>query len=135
MNRAPNLANAKIVIDNEVYRIEDLTILDSNKNILAIISTTYLHPDQETRGHSHKDQGEFYEFLSGKGTMTLGMNPPRNYPVTTGNVIYVDKTLWHQVQNKSDSIDLIFRCFIQGPNTRPQLVGPNAAIAPNPYSL
>ena len=56
----------KVIKDNEAYLLEDNTELKH-----LTVSKTTLHPDQNTRGHSHPGLEEVYHFISGTGTMSV----------------------------------------------------------------
>ncbi len=94
-----------VVKDTEVYRIQDNTDL---KNL--VVSSTLLHPQQSTRGHSHPGQEEVYTFISGSGKMQLG---DIIHEVTEGDLILIEDGVFHKVINDT-SDNLYFVCVFDG---------------------
>jgi glycerol-3-phosphate cytidylyltransferase len=91
-----------IIKDNETYIIVDNVELDG-----LTVSTTILHPDKKTSGHSHDDIEEVYYFIKGTGTIMLDDN---EFDVCTGSTITIPTSVFHQVINKSVEEDLVFIC-------------------------
>lgn len=91
-----------IVKDNEVYQIVDNTELEQ-----LTVSTTTLHPEQETSGHSHPGIEEVYTFLSGRGIMRID---EEEYPVEKGKTFTIPDGAFHKVYNDSPDEDLLFIC-------------------------
>ena len=111
-------SEAKIVVDNTVYRILDLNLYDSKGKIVFTISTTTLKPGQQTFGHQHASDSEVYEFVEGNGAMILD-NTTIN--VKTGDYIFVERGQYHKVINHSKSSHLLFKCYFNGEINRPHL--------------
>jgi mannose-6-phosphate isomerase-like protein (cupin superfamily) len=111
-------AEAKTVVDNEVYRIIDLNLYDSKGIIVFTISTTILRCGQQTFGHKHAGHSEVYEFVKGYGTMVLDNS---TISVKSGDYVFVEESKYHKVINLSKSSDLIFKCYFNGEIKRPHL--------------
>jgi mannose-6-phosphate isomerase-like protein (cupin superfamily) len=95
----------EVVKDNDVYVLKDNTEL---KNL--VVSSTLLHREKSTRGHSHEGQEEVYTFVYGYGEMELD---GKRFPVRTGDVVLIHDGVFHRVHNTSDG-DLYFVCVFQG---------------------
>ena len=111
-------SQARTVVDNEVYRIQDLNLYDGKGTIVFTISTTTLRPGQQTFGRKHAGNSEVYEFVEGHGTMMLDSSPIN---VKSGDYVYVDESKYHKVINLSKSSDLVFKCYFNGEIKRPHL--------------
>ena len=94
--------SGKTVKDNEVYTIVDNTDLEQ-----LTVSTTTLHPDQETSGHAHPGIEEVYTFLSGKGVMQID---DEEFPAEKGKTFTIPDGAFHKVYNSSSDEDLLFIC-------------------------
>jgi len=120
MTVAPNFSQAKKIIENEDYLIEDLELKEAGTGkTLCTVSRTTLKPARSTRGHYHKDIGETYMFESGDGMMALG-SIENMYDVGPESIIFVDKGIKHRIWNRSRTIPLIFRTVFNGPSERPK---------------
>ncbi len=87
---------AKLIKDNEVYKVYDLPELKDLE-----ISLTELNPHESTIGHSHAEADEVYLFIKGQGIMENGS---QNIDVKTGDVVPVKGGDFHRVHNKSEEI-------------------------------
>ena len=85
---------AKLIRDNEFYRIYDLPELKHLN-----ISLTELYPQKSTTGHSHEDVDEVYIFIDGKGTMEVGK---KTIKVKAGDIVPVKAGAFHRVHNKGE---------------------------------
>ena len=92
----------KTVKDNEVYTIVDNTELNA-----LTVSTTSLHPGQETSGHAHPGIEEVYTFLNGHGIMQID---EEEYPAEKGKTFTIPDGAFHKVYNNSTDEDLLFIC-------------------------
>jgi len=92
----------KTVKDNEVYTIVDNTELEQ-----LTVSTTTLHPDQETSGHAHPGIEEVYTFLSGTGVMQID---EEEFKAEKGKTFTIPDGAFHKVYNNSSDEDLLFIC-------------------------
>lgn len=108
----------RTIVDNRIYKIQDLNLFDRKGTIVFTVSMTVLRPDQQTRGHAHEDNSEVYEFLKGSGLIVLDRIKRK---VAPGDFVFVEKRVFHKVINTSDSIDLVFRCYFNGEMNRPQI--------------
>ena len=108
----------KIVVDNEIYKIVDLNLYDSNGRIAFTISSTTLRAGQQTSGHKHAKESEVYEFIEGHGQMILD---DTTVTVKPGDYIFVEESKYHKVINLSNSNDLMFKCYFNGEIRRPHL--------------
>ena len=91
--------------DNSQYLLKDNKTLND-----LIVSSTFLHANQFTNGHSHKDQEEVYIFTKGEGEMQID---DKRFSVKDGDIVLVEKGEFHKVFNTSD-IGLLFVCVFQG---------------------
>jgi|GEM_PF-219972 glycerol-3-phosphate cytidylyltransferase len=91
-----------VVKDNETYMIVDNVELNG-----LTVSTTILHPEKSTTGHSHKGIEEVYYFISGNGDMVLD---DKTLPVEGHSVITIPDGVFHRVINNSKEEDLNFIC-------------------------
>jgi glycerol-3-phosphate cytidylyltransferase len=88
--------------DDEVYTIIDNTELNE-----LTVSTTTLHPSQETSGHSHEGIEEVYTFLSGTGSIEID---GEYFPAEKGKTFTIPDGAHHKVYNNSIDEDLLFIC-------------------------
>jgi mannose-6-phosphate isomerase-like protein (cupin superfamily) len=116
--RPVTMDEAKIIVDNDTYRITDLYLYDTRGRIVYTISTTILRIGRQTRGHAHPNDSEVYEFLEGEGIMMIDYTAIN---VKAGQIIFVEKTRTHKVINTSQASELIFRCYFAGEIRRPHL--------------
>jgi len=83
---------AKLIRDNEIYKVYDLPELEDIE-----VSLTELHPNKSTKGHSHNDIDEVYIFIQGKGEMEIAQ---KTIKVKAGDVVPVEEGKFHRVHNK-----------------------------------
>ena len=93
------------VKDNETYVVKDNKELNN-----LVVSSTLLHPHQETRGHKHEGQEEVYYFVSGSGRMHLD---DEFVLVQGGDVVLIPDGAFHKVINDSNT-PLYFVCVFDG---------------------
>ena len=87
---------AKLIRDNETYKVYDLTTLkDLN------LSLTELNPGKETGGHSHKEADEVYVFIDGRGRIEINGDI---IPVKGGDVVAVAGGKFHKVFNEGEDL-------------------------------
>ncbi len=115
---APNINNAKKIIENQVYSIFDLEISDSNNNnkVQATASKTILNPREMTRGGHYHEKDEWYYFKSGEGIMFVGNT---SYEVTVDSIVFVPHGQDHRVFNTARSLNLEFYTFYAAESDRP----------------
>tara|TARA_R100000664_G_scaffold26588_1_gene36849 strand:+ start:758 stop:1111 length:354 start_codon:yes stop_codon:yes gene_type:complete len=94
-----------IVKDNDTYILKDNKKL---KNL--VLSSTFLKPNKETRGHFHKGQEEVYFFIHGSGKMEL---EDKVLDIKGGDIVLIPDGAWHKVINKSNE-SLYFICVFDG---------------------
>jgi len=97
----PPLTGATVK-DDAVY-----TIIDNTELNALTVSTTTLHPRQETKGHCHQGMEEVYTFLSGIGVIEISGKP---FPIEKGKTFTIPDGEHHKVFNTSDDEDLLFIC-------------------------
>ncbi len=95
----------EVVKDNETYLLRDNKFL---KNL--VVSSTFLKPNQSTRGHSHAGQEEVYYFVDGTGRMELDGEV---FDVRDGDVVIIPDGVFHRVFNPTDR-PLYFVCVFDG---------------------
>lgn len=98
--------NGKVVKEDDRYTVIDNTTLNN-----LILSSTNLHPNKSTTGHSHPGQEEVYYFIKGSGQMELD-NETIN--VTAGDVVLIPDGVFHRVHNDQTVTDLYFLCVFDG---------------------
>jgi mannose-6-phosphate isomerase-like protein (cupin superfamily) len=109
---------AKTIVDNDTYQIRDLNLYDTRGKIMFTMSLTILKIGKQTKGHSHADNSEVYEFTEGSGLMLIDSTA---VSVKAGDYIFVERGRFHKVINISQASDLIFRCYFAGEIRRPHL--------------
>lgn len=98
-------------IGGEIVKNNDTYLLKDNKTLKnLILSSTSLHPFQETRGHSHPGQEEVYFFVSGMGQMKLDDDL---FTVKEGDVVLIPDGAFHKVINTTAE-SLYFVCVFDG---------------------
>lgn len=83
---------AKLIRDNEIYKVYDLSELKDIE-----ISLTELLPYKSTTGHSHDEVDEVYIFINGEGTMEVGK---KTIKVKSGDIVPIKAGAFHRVHNK-----------------------------------
>jgi mannose-6-phosphate isomerase-like protein (cupin superfamily) len=108
MNKKLNMNDigGTVVKDNETYVLKDNTDL---KNL--VLSSTFLKPGKQTRGHTHPGQEEVYFFISGQGAIQIDNDL---YQVEAGSVMLIPDGVFHKVFNRSDAASLYFVCVFDG---------------------
>lgn len=106
MKYSINDIGGEVVKDNETYVLKDNKTL---KNL--VLSSTWLKPGQQTRGHNHPGQEEVYHFVSGKGSIQIGDDL---YNAEPGDVFLIPDGAFHKVFNGSDTEPLYFVCVFDG---------------------
>ncbi|PIZ00768.1 cupin [bacterium (Candidatus Gribaldobacteria) CG_4_10_14_0_8_um_filter_33_9] len=86
---------AKLIRDNETYKVYDLSELEDIE-----ISLTELQPHKSTIGHSHNDVDEVYIFIDGKGTMEKGKETIK---VKANDIVPIKAGELHRVFNQKAS--------------------------------
>jgi mannose-6-phosphate isomerase-like protein (cupin superfamily) len=94
-----------VVKDNETYLLRDNKFLNN-----LVVSSTFLKPNQSTRGHSHAGQEEVYYFVDGNGRMELDGEV---FDVREGDVVLIPDGVFHRVFNTTDR-PLYFVCVFDG---------------------
>jgi mannose-6-phosphate isomerase-like protein (cupin superfamily) len=117
--KVTNFDEAIQVVDNAKYKIQDLNLVNTKGSIAFTVSITVLKPGQQTTGHTHQLNDEFYEFIEGEGFMMIGREAKA---VKAGDFIVVERTNFHKVINVSNASALIFRCYFTGQIKRPHLI-------------
>mgnify|MGYP001619033223 CR=1 FL=1 len=87
---------AKLIRDNETYKVYDLTALKD-----LILSLTELNPGKETGGHSHQEADEVYVFINGQGRMEID---GEGFSVKGGDVAAVPGGKFHKVFNEGKGV-------------------------------
>lgn len=85
---------SKLIRDNEIYKVYDLSSL---KNLT--ISLTELNQQKSTTGHSHSEADEVYVFIEGEGVIEIS---GETSAAKSGDIFLVPAGDFHKVYNKSD---------------------------------
>ena len=94
MNIKEYKQSAKLIRDNEIYKVYDLSSLNH-----LILCLTELYSQKATTGHSHNDADEVYVFIDGNGSMEVAES---KFSVKTGDVILVPAGDFHKVYNDGE---------------------------------
>ncbi len=86
--------SAKLIRDNEIYKVYDLSVLGH-----LTVSLTELYPQKATNGHSHDGADEVYVFIDGSGFMEAA---ERKFSVKAGDVVLVPAGDFHKVYNNGE---------------------------------
>lgn len=86
---------------DEIYHIEDFECGS------VVLSVTYLHHGQSTKGHSHENV-EAYYVAQGQGEMELGSTKRQ---LTAGDFVYVDCGVFHRVWNNGKQTLVLVCCW------------------------
>lgn len=87
---------AKLIRNNELYKVYDLSLL---KNLT--ISLTELNPQKSTTGHSHEEADEVYVFIEGDGEIEIN---GKTSIAKSKDIFLVPAGDFHKVYNKSEKI-------------------------------
>lgn len=87
---------AKLIRDNEIYKVYDLAELKHLN-----VSLTELHPQKSTTGHSHEGADEVYVFIDGEGMMEIGQ---KTLNVKAGDLALAPSGDFHKVHNKGEGV-------------------------------
>lgn len=82
---------AKLIRSDDVYNVYDLRLLQN-----LVLSLTELHPDQQTKGHSHEEADEVYVITSGNGRIEIG---EEGKECEQGEVFIIPRGLFHKMYN------------------------------------
>ncbi len=85
--------SAKLIRDNELYKVYDLSSLNH-----LTLSLTELYPQKATTGHFHSDADEVYFFIDGEGIMEIG---EKKFSAKGGDVVLVPAGDFHKVYNNN----------------------------------
>lgn len=85
---------AKLIRNNELYKVYDLSLL---KNLT--ISLTELNPQKSTTGHSHEEADEVYVFIEGDGEIEINR---KTSIAKSRDIFLVPAGDFHKVYNKSE---------------------------------
>jgi len=100
-----NNIGGEIIKDNETYVLQDNKLLKD-----LVVSSTFLKPNQSTRGHNHPGQEEVYYFVSGSGRMQID---DEVFDVKDGSVVLIPDGVFHRVFNPTEK-PLYFVCVFNG---------------------
>tara|TARA_R100001530_G_C4309147_1_gene152534 strand:- start:1144 stop:1476 length:333 start_codon:yes stop_codon:yes gene_type:complete len=101
-----NDISGRIVKEDERYIVRDNDYLKQ-----LMLSSTLLHPLSSTTGHHHEGQEEYYLFVNGEGTITVGEKVDR---ISAGDIIPIPDGEFHRVINTSTTQPLYFVCIFNG---------------------
>ena len=97
-------------IKGDIVKQDERYIVKDNKTLeTLVVSSTELHPDQSTTGHSHAGQEEVYYFLKGFGEMELD---DKKINVFVGDVVLIPDGVFHKVHAGRGG--LYFVCIFNG---------------------
>lgn len=87
---------AKLIRNNELYKVYDLSLL---RNLT--LSLTELNSQKSTTGHFHEEADEVYVFIEGNGKIEIN---GKISIVKSGDIFLVPANDFHKVHNKSEKI-------------------------------
>lgn len=61
-----------------------------------ITEVSFLTPSQSTKKHRHPQEEEILVIMKGAGVVVI---EDKNYDISSGSTIFVDKGQWHQIMN------------------------------------
>lgn len=96
MNIVEYKKQAKLIRDNEIYKVYDLYILKD-----LTLTLTELNSGKETSGHSHKEADEVYVFIEGQGRIEIDSE---KIPVKGGDVVPIPGGKFHKVFNEGEGL-------------------------------
>jgi mannose-6-phosphate isomerase-like protein (cupin superfamily) len=102
------IMDAKEVIQTKDYTVKDLYLPGERGDVEFTVTITNLNAGRQTRGHTHEDFVELFEFKSGEGFFLLNGRAIR---VKSGLFCLVPKGMHHKVINISSSQPLIFLTY------------------------
>lgn len=94
---------AKLIRDNELYKVYDLSLL---RNLT--ISLTELNPQKATTGHSHQEADEVYVFIEGEGEIEIGKEISA---AKSGDIFLIPAGDFHKVYNKNEKMLTFWTIF------------------------
>jgi len=93
-----------IAKEDERYTVVDNTTLNG-----LVVSSTRLHKNQSTSGHSHAGQEEVYHFITGWGKMELDVE---TYDIRAGDIVLIPDGAYHRVHAAGQG--MYFICVFDG---------------------
>ena len=93
-----------IAKEDERYTVVDNTTLNG-----LVVSSTRLHKNQSTSGHSHAGQEEVYHFITGWGKMELD---DETYDIRAGDMVLIPDGAYHRVHAAGQG--MYFICVFDG---------------------
>ena len=87
---------------DEIYHIEDYECGS------VVLSVTYLHHGQSTKGHNHSHP-EAYYVAQGQGYIELGSH--NNRPLAVGDFVYINPDEFHKVWNNGKQTLVMICCW------------------------
>ena len=93
-----------IAKEDERYTVVDNTTLNG-----LVVSSTRLHKNQSTSGHSHAGQEEVYHFITGWGKMELD---EETYDIRSGDIVLIPDGAFHRVHAAGQG--MYFICVFDG---------------------
>jgi len=94
MNIKEYKQSAKLIRDNELYKVYDLSELNR-----LTLSLTELYPQKATTGHSHSDADEIHVFIDGEGLIEVA---EQKISVKAGDVVLIPAGDFHKVYNEGE---------------------------------
>lgn len=97
-------------IGGQTIKMDDrYTVKDNAELKNLILSSTQLHPNKSTSGHTHAGQEEVYIFVEGSGTMEVDED---KFEVTQGDIVTIPDGAYHRVH--SSDLGCYFVCVFDG---------------------
>lgn len=98
------------VVEGDVVKSDDrYNVIDNTMLTNLILSSTELHPNKSTSGHSHAGQEEVYFFMTGSGKMELDDN---TFDVSAGDIVQIPDGAFHRVHSGPEGC--YFVCVFDG---------------------
>ena len=88
---------------------ERYTVVDNTTLTGLVVSSTRLHKNQSTSGHSHAGQEEVYHFITGWGKMELD---DKTYDIRAGDIVLIPDGAYHRVHAAGQG--MYFICVFDG---------------------
>ncbi len=103
MNIKEYKQSAKLIRDNEIYKVYDLSSLNH-----LTLSLTELYPGKATTGHSHSDADEVHIFIDGEGLIEVA---EQKISVKAEDVVLIPAGDFHKVYNEGEKIFSFWTIF------------------------
>ena len=91
-------------------------VMDRSEAEASEVFMVVLEPGEAPRLHSHDDTEQVFYVVSGTGTLQIGADPGRLFPVRPGDLVRIPRNTQHRIRcDGSDRmVYLSVDCFVDG---------------------